>query len=318
MKINRMNYEAFVMDYIEGTLDNQSKIEMQRFLQEHPDVRQEIEEVKAFAMPELEPLSFPHKADLVKTRRIGFRSILAIAASLTLLLSVAVALFNEDLAGPSTEIAQTPIDIIDESNLPDEDVSPTKPLAENTAISIDQRKREDSKKDIAIAEEEIHNQSIPSEKLTINPEALAEVGKKKLRSSDLVPAETNNTNPVIPVPNKIEIVAEMNDSSDPLQESKETITDKPRVEREVVAQRVLPKLSSHSIEIYSTSPKVDLQWAAIAATSEAIANNDQNGLKKLYRKIQPEVFENKPLGTIKEALVPEALANLFSNRTKVD
>jgi len=43
MKINKLNYEQFAIDYLEGKLDHQDKKDFDRFLLDHPEIKAELD-----------------------------------------------------------------------------------------------------------------------------------------------------------------------------------------------------------------------------------------------------------------------------------
>jgi hypothetical protein len=67
MKINRNNYEAFFLDYYEGTLDANSIEALFLFLEKNPDLKAEFEEFEMMILPP-ENEKFPDKADLKQGR----------------------------------------------------------------------------------------------------------------------------------------------------------------------------------------------------------------------------------------------------------
>lgn len=73
--INKMNYEQFALDYIEGTLDTKTKTAMEAFLAIHPDVKAELEEMELYTFDADEAIVFEGKETLIKTvaiRRIAW------------------------------------------------------------------------------------------------------------------------------------------------------------------------------------------------------------------------------------------------------
>jgi hypothetical protein len=51
MKINKDNYEAFFLDYLEGRLNDSSVLEMQSFLRRHPELKGELESFCEIKLP---------------------------------------------------------------------------------------------------------------------------------------------------------------------------------------------------------------------------------------------------------------------------
>lgn len=85
MKINKLNYEAFMIDYIEGTLSLEDRAMMDLFLSYHPDLKAEINQyLEAPRLVEDVELVFTEKAKYLK-RTQHIWSIIAI--TITILLS---------------------------------------------------------------------------------------------------------------------------------------------------------------------------------------------------------------------------------------
>ncbi len=66
MKINRNNYETFLIDYLDGRLGAAMLEELQLFLDENPDIREEFEGLENISL-EIPPILFPGKSLLKKT-----------------------------------------------------------------------------------------------------------------------------------------------------------------------------------------------------------------------------------------------------------
>lgn len=64
--INRHNYEAFLLDYLEQNLSPNMVAELMVFLEQHPDLKQELDELQAFEVLEPTSVLFDNKATLKK------------------------------------------------------------------------------------------------------------------------------------------------------------------------------------------------------------------------------------------------------------
>ncbi|HEY9083763.1 MAG TPA: hypothetical protein VIN73_10545 [Vicingaceae bacterium] len=64
--INRHNYEAFLLDYLEQNLSPNMVAELMVFLEQHPDLKQELDELQAFEILEPTSVLFDNKATLKK------------------------------------------------------------------------------------------------------------------------------------------------------------------------------------------------------------------------------------------------------------
>lgn len=65
MKITRKNYEPFFLDYLEGNLDEHFVNEFIDFLQQNPDLKEELELFEPVALPD-EPVVFENKSRLLR------------------------------------------------------------------------------------------------------------------------------------------------------------------------------------------------------------------------------------------------------------
>ncbi len=66
MSINKINYEQFAMDYLEGNLNGQQLRDMEQFLERHPDIKKELEEMELFYLEADEDIVFDQKESLIK------------------------------------------------------------------------------------------------------------------------------------------------------------------------------------------------------------------------------------------------------------
>ncbi len=66
MKINRINYEQFAIDYLEGNLEGDVLKDMEKFLLENPDLKKELDEMELYYLEPDEGIVFPDKEMLKK------------------------------------------------------------------------------------------------------------------------------------------------------------------------------------------------------------------------------------------------------------
>ena len=73
MQIKRNNYEAYLLDYWEGTLDQKGKYELSLFFRQNPDLKINFGEYESFRLQPDETLVFDNKDNLKKTevRQVG-------------------------------------------------------------------------------------------------------------------------------------------------------------------------------------------------------------------------------------------------------
>jgi len=67
MRITRDNYEVFFIDYLDGTLDDTRIDEFLEFLQQNPDLKEELQKIKLFSIPAPKKV-FPLKEKLYKEK----------------------------------------------------------------------------------------------------------------------------------------------------------------------------------------------------------------------------------------------------------
>jgi len=65
--INHNNYQIYAIDYIEGRLNNKIKKEFELFLQQNPEIREEILELKNFKLEQENNINYTHKHKLKKS-----------------------------------------------------------------------------------------------------------------------------------------------------------------------------------------------------------------------------------------------------------
>ncbi len=65
-RINKNNYEVFFVDYLDGALDPETLVEVENFLKENPDLKEELNGLNSVLIPE-ESKSCPDKKSLYKS-----------------------------------------------------------------------------------------------------------------------------------------------------------------------------------------------------------------------------------------------------------
>lgn len=67
MKITRDNYEAFFLDYLDGSLEEKDMDQFLDFLEQHADLKEELRSLETIHLPETS-VSMPQKQNLYRTR----------------------------------------------------------------------------------------------------------------------------------------------------------------------------------------------------------------------------------------------------------
>ncbi len=127
MKINKLNYEAFALDYLEGTLSSEELKAMEQFLLKHPAIKAELDEMKDFVLLTPEPIVFNNKKQLLKetsSNRIVWMNPLRWSVAASILLAIMILHFSKTTAIDPTIATATPDEVIDkhpiQSTLPKE------------------------------------------------------------------------------------------------------------------------------------------------------------------------------------------------------
>jgi hypothetical protein len=70
VKINRINYEEYLVSSLEGKLTTEEQVSLDAYLQEHPELKPEVDAYKlAFLVPD-KTISYPHKSLLLKSETV--------------------------------------------------------------------------------------------------------------------------------------------------------------------------------------------------------------------------------------------------------
>lgn len=108
MDVNKTNYEEYMLDYLEGNLSVEVREKVKQFLQENPEIEEEISDLTKYVLP-VEEMGYAQKSTLYreeKRRPIIPLFISGIAASIALLLGV-VFFLNKPKGG---EIVEQPVE----------------------------------------------------------------------------------------------------------------------------------------------------------------------------------------------------------------
>lgn len=128
MKITIENYEAYALDYLEGSLGHQEEQDFQKFLEDHPEIHAELVGLDQMIVTPDPHLKYPNKKSLYRKQKRGiiplWNSPWMVAASIALILAITAVLFFKN---PAT----TPTDLLSEyhsSSLEDNKLPATKPM----------------------------------------------------------------------------------------------------------------------------------------------------------------------------------------------
>jgi len=167
MTINKFNYEAFALDYLEGNLTAELAAEMERFLETHPAIESELSGMMEFVILEAdEAIVYEPKAALLKKERVVWlnkkwiRPLLA-AASIVLLLTTYFVGYNAGVNNGGEQV------VVENGNDNFNSNSNSNSNNENLVVVDDSS----SKKNL-VANKEIEEQSFKKEQQQIGKEAV--------------------------------------------------------------------------------------------------------------------------------------------------
>lgn len=105
MKITIENYEAHALDFLEGSLGHQEEREFRKFLEQHPEIKEELVGVdQIVVIPDLD-MQYPQKKSLYRKQRGGiiplWNSSWMIAAAIALLIGSVTILFFKNTSEPT-------------------------------------------------------------------------------------------------------------------------------------------------------------------------------------------------------------------------
>ena len=96
MKINKLNYETYVIDYLEGTLSAADRAAFESYLLEHPEVKEEIADYLAAPIIDEDILITYEGKKQTKKKRRGLVWLISLAILVALAAWIAVPMITED------------------------------------------------------------------------------------------------------------------------------------------------------------------------------------------------------------------------------
>lgn len=226
MEINELNYEGYALDYAEGTLKGEELAAMELFLQQHPELKEEILAICATTLPEAETVVFEDKAMLLKqsspVRFLKISFAISSAACLLLALGFVWLLSKQDNFGELayqgvTLNIHTNVTVVNSSKV-DENIEKITDLETQLSNNSIAEKVEKSIIQMPVKEERYGDLQLANndKKAISNEKASIEV-LTPLESEDLIAEgsqQTNNDNLNVAEPLEIELAEDVADIGD--------------------------------------------------------------------------------------------------------
>jgi len=175
MKINKLNYEVYLIDYVEGLLSEQDSKGFELFLEKHPEIRHDISDyLEAPVLAENESIVFENKKALLKTTmRYSWLVLIPLVGGLIYLAhsynsksktkplyKIEQTDFSTEIAAQETEVRQSETSELDQQERPAEYIAePKKRMVKNKTITLPKSVRPSAK----LAESSNERAVIPEE-----------------------------------------------------------------------------------------------------------------------------------------------------------
>ncbi len=297
MKINKLNYETFVIDYLEGQLSADDRRAFERFVEEHPEVRAEMDAfLQAPILTEDEGVVYSQKA---KSKKRGSVLYWVLGGVLVLMLGTGVWMFSS----PSEDIQEVPSPIHQEDArvlpLATQDY-PEKSLESEMPEQVVQEKLS------------IENHNTTDTKIASAPLQFAEINDKmkgNVKQNLQVPTEVNGQ------PNQLlssEIVSQTENIAAAPQVAENRISKTRQGDTKVESRAILPAVQALA-EISTRTDLSEPRIVELVATVTSKINTKEK--KKIgWRKLlTPQSYEDIDLRT---ALVSQTLKSAVEDTEK--
>jgi len=274
MKINKLNYEAFVIDYVEGNLSADDKTAVDTFLNLHPEIREELTDyLEAPILIEDDNITFDKKEELL--RPVSKKLLLSLLF-LGLLISVGVILnqFSSSSSAIDSPNYEVPESSEDKSYLP---------LAEVKAQPVDFQELEKTTNNSAVSQKVKSSNKAPD-------------SKKQTTSTNLVASTKNSISKIIPskalavqtIPKTSKIQNTVVDQS--------LLTKNPESQKEEISSLasapLIPTLTKDAIASTAQTQLLSQTKVMVIVIDQTQENNEN---KKWWSVIAPQAYENTNL-----------------------
>ncbi len=186
MKINKLNYENFVIDYIEGNLSGEQKEAFDFFIVDHPEIYDEIKEfISAPILKEDESIIFENK-ELLLVDQSKFKYA-------WLLIPVLLVVFCLLFFGTKEQVNKVPAEEINKT-MPLAQVEPIKEIKEEAKINLSDNLELETKEVVTEIEEQMPIASttkvIASKTTPIVKKAMVKKAEPRFVKTEIIKAET--------------------------------------------------------------------------------------------------------------------------------
>lgn len=142
MLINKENYEIYAIDYLDGELDEALIAPMEQFLEQHPEIWEELEAMQGFVLEPDETVIYQHKAALKKpVKGIVWWQWSLLGAFLLILIVGSTLFFTKNLKSDKQELGK--IEKVEKKSAL-EQTKQQKETIQNIAVSGNQEKEEET------------------------------------------------------------------------------------------------------------------------------------------------------------------------------
>jgi hypothetical protein len=299
--INKINYEQFAMDYLEGNLSGDLLQEMNTFLEKNPAIKKELDEMDLFYLEADESVVFEEKETLlqpVPSRKIFFFiPIFLIASCLLVGMFISVLFFTNNNSFENKIAVEEKNSIeINEDNIINNDNKIIEKIKNNESL-IPKKTIEES-----IKKNNISNKSLPTNtpKKYLNDEQPIANNKEKntpVYQEKPTVEKPKYISPIIPEKPENQAIANNNN-------------DKPEDKIEKYQPiRETAMIAAINLEPVDDAFSIKIQLESMIAVTDKITEpKKQSRLARIGLIPSTEGRRKISFKTIKEALIPEGLA----------
>jgi len=280
MKIDRHNYEEWMVAFIDGELEENELAEFKTFLDKNPELKKELVAFEDTKFVADTSITFDSKASLYKKAGalLLLKKAWPLAAALVLMLSIWTFTSQEKMDTKTT---------IAENNKKESSlkiVTP-KPKKESTIKPLQQNQ---IKEEVVLQERKKQSTALPSEReKSISKKAIAHTKILHKKTPPIAKEPFEKLNPKKDLPEQMEPLKEVKQKTIVVQEEVKTKTPEPK---QIIEKPVQEILVQQPKEI---SPELNPIQETVASieTKNALVRLDEKHHPKLYKKINSAITE---------------------------
>lgn len=182
--MNLENYEQYALDYLEGQLTSEQKLEFELFLQDHPQIKAEIEELAGIRLMANPAVKYPDKNKLYRNGNVRPFPFFRWSVAASVLLLIGFGLFYRKWEPVEFSSDRTEWTAMMKEESISEDEGKEKMHAKEREIFSDREGVVQTKKSASAGHSDHLAEAIPKPEIIPEPESLQEATPSAIRSRD--------------------------------------------------------------------------------------------------------------------------------------